>query len=316
MQAELAARRAPQVLETLSPSLQTLLDDNAFTWTDPAEALLADMVRYCGTTVLPSENPFTAPHIVINEPPPMGPEQVATRERNSTPYQCATGYNLCVPNWYYGFSAEYYYEYMALAQLQPHWTDTHAATSWPEDQAPVEAEVDAGESHHVEHWEVFDDYTMDPGQMQDEALAVSRPETPMPSTPTDDGVGRFNFMPSIALESVDDLLHGDVDSPVTVSTSSAQSLCGLMAKGSGSGLPTYVFGDFSDSCVSDDREEDTCTPASDVVDIEAPEDCFAQPCESTPCSDTAAYYDDEDEDGPPPFDDWYTSWTPQVSATA
>ncbi|KAG6821502.1 hypothetical protein H0H93_000010 [Arthromyces matolae] len=54
-----------------------------FTWTDPANPILAANRRMFGATILDSVSPFLAPHIIINAPPPQSYQYT---ENNTTPY--------------------------------------------------------------------------------------------------------------------------------------------------------------------------------------------------------------------------------------
>ncbi|KAF8076652.1 hypothetical protein FPV67DRAFT_426060 [Lyophyllum atratum] len=67
-----------------------LLDiEPVFTWSDPAEPILAASQRHFGTIILDSTCPFRAPHIVISAPPPQLPQ---VTENNATPYTQDAGF--------------------------------------------------------------------------------------------------------------------------------------------------------------------------------------------------------------------------------
>lgn len=250
---------------------------------------------------------------MITEPPPPSEYDKRVLDHNTAPKQIwEDGNKLCVPEWYYGpGDYSYYYDYAQVNQPQQWWdTQTWPEAAWA--QSDDSEDGAASEANRDQHSEVFY-YHQDMGSEQSSDGEYSRPETPMPSTPSDDTFGHAKFLPSlftgpvIGVDSVDGSFSfcQEADSPVMFSPSSAQSLCGMMASGP---RPVYVFGDFSglddlDEPV-DEQDKNVARSFCDDGNVDSPID---DEKEETAREDPVSAYQDDDEDDLPPFDDWYTS---------
>lgn len=144
-----------------------------------------------GATVLESSSPFTAPHIIINSPPPQNP-WIPWHNAVNDPQD---GRYLVVP------SPRVNFVNMDNEEPQSRWTPSSAASS--RFFIPSDEEEDDGIRGDFDY-EDEDDLDVD----HSESPPPSRPGSPGPETPTDDSLSMHSFFsarrPSFVMDEDDE----------------------------------------------------------------------------------------------------------------
>ncbi|KAF9448249.1 hypothetical protein P691DRAFT_58848 [Macrolepiota fuliginosa MF-IS2] len=164
--------------------------EQPFIWNDPAEPLLLSLKHMLGCTVLESSCPFTAPHIIINSPPPQNP-WIPWHNAVNDPQD---GRYLVVPSSRVNF--------VNMGEEEPEFTTSSAASSKFFFASDEEEDDDIREDADYEEDE--DDLDVD----HPESPPASRPASPGPETPTDDSMSLRGFFsmrrPSFVIDEDDE----------------------------------------------------------------------------------------------------------------
>ncbi|THG96279.1 hypothetical protein EW026_g5528 [Hermanssonia centrifuga] len=106
--------------------------EKSFEWIDPAEPLLTFFAHCHGATIIDSDQPFTAPHIVIQEAPLQSPWEIE-EHKTVYPQDSGFGYYLMIP----GVHEDY-----IINSVEPTYDDPFTDDATPAGQSDAFEECD------------------------------------------------------------------------------------------------------------------------------------------------------------------------------